>query len=283
MPPLPETITLPKLKRIEFLSPVPPIRQDPVQQLIVALTMVRLFQVAFESGRGVTLTDVDGNTYIHFSSGIYITNWGHGHPKITGMTVKYARLLQNCHDFNTEIKTRLLEELVKITPGDLNNVQLREQGEILLNSMRHLGKSHPSKKMYLSAGAVFLASLVLNFQETFLAKKLCYENNNSGDLKICSYLDYKCDNEEIAHVGCECAQFHSHLRDKDIHCSSFDTDSNHLDILLFGNVDAYDVLVHGTPEDVEEAALARINGGVDAVWMKYSPVHGRRMRRRQDF
>ncbi|KPJ62793.1 hypothetical protein AMK68_04485 [candidate division KD3-62 bacterium DG_56] len=32
-------------------------------------SQVRLFPVVFESGRGVTLTDVDGNTYIDFSSG----------------------------------------------------------------------------------------------------------------------------------------------------------------------------------------------------------------------
>ena len=34
---------------------------------------VRLFPVVFESGYGCTLTDVDGNTYLDFSSGIYVT------------------------------------------------------------------------------------------------------------------------------------------------------------------------------------------------------------------
>src|ERR1051326_704236 len=38
---------------------------------------VKLFPVAFESGRGCTLTDVDGNKYIDFSSGIYVTTLGH--------------------------------------------------------------------------------------------------------------------------------------------------------------------------------------------------------------
>jgi 4-aminobutyrate aminotransferase-like enzyme len=65
-------------------------------------SQVRLFPVAFESGKGYTLTDVDGNTYIDLSSGIYITNWGHCHPKITEAAVEYTRKLQNCHDFNTE-------------------------------------------------------------------------------------------------------------------------------------------------------------------------------------
>ena len=34
-------------------------------------SQVQLFPVAFESGSGCTLTDVDGNTYIDFSSGIF--------------------------------------------------------------------------------------------------------------------------------------------------------------------------------------------------------------------
>jgi len=44
---------------------------------------VRLFPVVFESGKGCTLTDVDGNVYIDFSSGIYVTGLGHCHPKVT--------------------------------------------------------------------------------------------------------------------------------------------------------------------------------------------------------
>lgn len=36
--------------------------------------------------------------------------------------------------------------------------------------------------------------------------------------------------------------------------------------LVFGNVDAYNILVNGTPEDVEKATLAGIEASVDAVW-----------------
>ncbi len=40
-------------------------------------SQVKLFPVAFEKGQGVTLTDVDGNVYLDFSSGIYVTTLGH--------------------------------------------------------------------------------------------------------------------------------------------------------------------------------------------------------------
>ena len=64
---------------------------------------VKLFPVAFEEGHGCTLTDVDGNRYIDFSSGIYVTTLGHCHPKISEAVQHYAGKLMNCHDFTTEI------------------------------------------------------------------------------------------------------------------------------------------------------------------------------------
>ena len=113
-------------------------------------SQVRLFQVAFESGKGVTLTDVDGNTYIDFSSGIYIVNFGHCHPKVTEALVKYARRLQNCHDFNTEIKTRLLEALVEITPGDLNNVQLWCEGSKCVEAGLNVARAATGRYEFIS-------------------------------------------------------------------------------------------------------------------------------------
>lgn len=38
------------------------------------------------------------------------------------------------------------------------------------------------------------------------------------------------------------------------------------DVMLFGNVDAYNVLVTGSPAAVEAAVLKSLEGSVDAVW-----------------
>ncbi len=89
---------------------------------------VKLFPVVFESGHGVTLTDVDGNVYLDFSSGIYVTTLGHCHPKVTEAVQKAAGQLMNCHDFTTPIKLELLEKLTEILPGDLSGVQLYDSG-----------------------------------------------------------------------------------------------------------------------------------------------------------
>jgi len=89
---------------------------------------VKLFPVAFESGAGCVLTDVDGNKYIDFSSGIYVATLGHCHPKVTEAVRKYAGKLMNCHDFTTEIKTRLVEKLAEVLPGDLTGFQFYDSG-----------------------------------------------------------------------------------------------------------------------------------------------------------
>lgn len=89
---------------------------------------VKLFPVTFDSGEGCTLTDVDGNKFIDFSSGIYVTTLGHCHPKISEAIAYHAKKLMNCHDFTTPIKTELVEKLAEILPGDLNGFQFYDSG-----------------------------------------------------------------------------------------------------------------------------------------------------------
>src|SRR4029077_17976679 len=44
--------------------------------------MASTMPVFAASGRGATLTDVDGNAYIDFATGISVLNVGHGHPRL---------------------------------------------------------------------------------------------------------------------------------------------------------------------------------------------------------
>jgi 4-aminobutyrate aminotransferase-like enzyme len=88
---------------------------------------VRLFPVAFDSGQGCTLVDVDGNRYIDFSSGIYVTTLGHCHPKVSEAVARYAHRLMNAHDFTTPIKTLLVEKLAQVLPGDFTAFQFYDR------------------------------------------------------------------------------------------------------------------------------------------------------------
>jgi len=111
---------------------------------------VRLFPVCFESGHGVTLRDVDGNEYIDFSSGIYVTNLGHCHPKVSEAIAKAAATLMNAHDFTTPVKLALLEKLVEILPGDLNGIQLYDSGTTAVEAGLRVARAASGKHEFIS-------------------------------------------------------------------------------------------------------------------------------------
>lgn len=111
---------------------------------------VRLFPVAFDSGEGCVLRDVDGNEYIDFSSGIYVTTLGHCHPKVSEAVAQYAKRLMNCHDFTTEIKVRLIEKLVAILPGDLSGIQLYDSGTTAVEAALRTCRAATGKTEFIS-------------------------------------------------------------------------------------------------------------------------------------
>jgi len=111
---------------------------------------VKLFPVAFESGKGCTMQDVDGNKYIDFSSGIYVTTLGHCHPKISEAVAKYAHQLMNAHDFTTEIKTRLLEKMAATLPGDLKGYQLYDSGTTAVEAGLRTCRAATGKHEFIS-------------------------------------------------------------------------------------------------------------------------------------
>lgn len=129
---------------------------------------VKLFPVAFESGKGCVLKDVDGNEYIDFSSGIYVTTLGHCHPKVSEAVAKYASRLMNAHDFTTEIKTRLCEKLADVLPGDLTGFQFYDAGTAAVEAGLRVLRAATGKNELISCffdfhgktyGAVSLAEI----------------------------------------------------------------------------------------------------------------------------
>lgn len=117
-------------------------------------SQVRLFPVTFESGHGVTLKDVDGNTYIDFSSGIYVTGLGHCHPKVTEAVQKAAGEMMNCHDFTTPVKMKLLEKLAEISMGSgehkLSGMQLYDSGTTAVEAGLRVMRAATGKTEFIS-------------------------------------------------------------------------------------------------------------------------------------
>jgi 4-aminobutyrate aminotransferase-like enzyme len=129
---------------------------------------VKLFPVAFESGNGCVLVDMDGNRYIDFSSGIYVTTLGHCHPKVSEAIAHYAHQLMNAHDFTTRVKTLVVEKLVEVLPGDLSGFQFYDSGTAAVESGMRVLRAATGRNEMLSCfndfhgktyGAVSLAQI----------------------------------------------------------------------------------------------------------------------------
>jgi len=113
-------------------------------------SQVKLFPVCFEEGHGITLTDVDGNKYLDFSSGIYVTSLGHSHPKISEAVAHWAKKLMNCHDFTTPVKDALLQKMAAILPGKLNAIQFYSDGTAAVEAAIRAARAITNKHEFLS-------------------------------------------------------------------------------------------------------------------------------------
>ncbi len=121
-----------------------------MKHMIGYSSQVTLCPVVFEKGHGVTLTDVDGNVYIDFSSGIYVTTLGHCHPKVSEAVARHAKNLMNCHDFNTPVKVALLEKMAEIQPWDLRGIQLYDSGTTAVEAGLRVCRAATGKHEFIS-------------------------------------------------------------------------------------------------------------------------------------
>jgi 4-aminobutyrate aminotransferase-like enzyme len=79
-----------------------------------------------------------------------VTSLGHCHPKVSSQVAHYAHTLMNAHDFTSEIKTRLLEKLVSIMPGDLDCVQLYDSGTTAVEAGLRVCRAATGKHEFIS-------------------------------------------------------------------------------------------------------------------------------------
>jgi 4-aminobutyrate aminotransferase len=78
----------------------------------------RSYPLVVEKGRGIVVTDVDGNEFFDFSAGIAVTSTGHCHPDVVAAIQKQAGKLIHMSgtDFYYQSMVTLAERLSKIAP-----------------------------------------------------------------------------------------------------------------------------------------------------------------------
>jgi 4-aminobutyrate aminotransferase len=84
----------------------------------ISPSYTRSYPLVAKSGRGIVVTDVDGNEFFDFSAGIAVTSTGHCHPHVVEAIQKQAAELIHMSgtDFYYESMVELAERLSKIAP-----------------------------------------------------------------------------------------------------------------------------------------------------------------------
>ncbi len=145
-----EAVGIPKLIT-ETPGPKSQVMHENTSKYMKGLSsQVKLFPVCFDHGSGITLTDVDGNKYLDFSSGIYVTSLGHCHPKISEAISFWSKKLMNIHDFTTPVKEKLMEKMASILPGKLNAIQLYSDGTTAVEAAIRAARAISGKHEFIS-------------------------------------------------------------------------------------------------------------------------------------
>jgi len=109
------------MRSIELKTSVPGPRSLEVlrrKQLVVADPLSIYAPVVVESGRGATITDLDGNTLIDFMGGVGCLNVGHCHPRVVAAIQEQAEQFLHT-DFSIvpyEVYVTLAERLLALAP-----------------------------------------------------------------------------------------------------------------------------------------------------------------------
>jgi 4-aminobutyrate aminotransferase/(S)-3-amino-2-methylpropionate transaminase len=108
-------------RTIELRTAIPGPRSKAIlerKDAVIAGPLSITIPVVIEEGRGVTLTDVDGNTFIDFTGGVGCLNVGHSHPKL--VEAAQEQLARFSHtDFTVvpyEVYVTLAERLLAVSP-----------------------------------------------------------------------------------------------------------------------------------------------------------------------
>ncbi len=77
-----------------------------------------------DTAKGAVVTDVEGNQYIDFASGIGVVNVGHNHPKVVeAVRAQADKLIHTCfHVVMYEGYVDLAEKLIQATPGKFDKM-----------------------------------------------------------------------------------------------------------------------------------------------------------------
>jgi 4-aminobutyrate aminotransferase-like enzyme len=94
-------------------------------------------KVAWDHASGVVVTDVDGNTFIDWTSGVLVTNVGHCHPDLVKAVQAVAAKLLNNYECLHPWRVEAAEKLVSVLPPHLDKCFFLSTGsEVVEGALR---------------------------------------------------------------------------------------------------------------------------------------------------
>jgi 4-aminobutyrate aminotransferase / (S)-3-amino-2-methylpropionate transaminase / 5-aminovalerate transaminase len=138
-------------RTIEIRTAIPGPRSREIierKERVIAGPLSLVHPVVVAEGRGATLTDVDGNTYIDFTGGVGCLNVGHSHPRL--VEAAQEQLARFAHtDFTIvpyEVYVELAERMIELAPlsGPAKAAFFNAGTEAIENSIK-FARSHTKR------------------------------------------------------------------------------------------------------------------------------------------
>jgi 4-aminobutyrate aminotransferase len=125
---------------------------------VVSPSYTRDYPLVAKVGRGATVEDVDGNTFLDFAAGIAVVATGHCHPEVVAAIQKQAAELIHMSgtDFYYPSMVALAEKLASIAPGkEPKRVYFGNSGAEAVEAAIKLAKYHTKRDKLVAFHGAF--------------------------------------------------------------------------------------------------------------------------------
>ncbi|HEY2139730.1 MAG TPA: aminotransferase class III-fold pyridoxal phosphate-dependent enzyme, partial [Chthoniobacterales bacterium] len=115
---------------------------DEEQQFIApgVQTIALLSHLAIAHGRGATVTDLDGRTYLDLNAGVSVASLGHAHPKYVAALTKQLEAV-TVGSFTSAPRAELVRLIAELAPGELSRTQFFSGGAEAVEAGIRLARS----------------------------------------------------------------------------------------------------------------------------------------------
>jgi len=124
----------------------------------ISPSYTRSYPLVAKTGRGLVITDVDGNEFFDFSAGIAVTSTGHCHPEVVAAIQKQAGELIHMSgtDFYYENMVELGERLSQIAPmAGPHRIYYGNSGAEAIESALKLARYHTKRQNVIAFFGAF--------------------------------------------------------------------------------------------------------------------------------